>query len=197
MQQQEITMKTKYIINAGLAFSENKEIKKLEKMAADGWIFQKFAWGGFFYKLLEGPKQELTYTMDYQSNPDTEYFQIFNSAGWHHVSSSGNQIHVFSAPKGTPPIYSGNEIDEGKYQDMTSAMGKGSIYSFIILITSFILLKISKANFEFLFWPLSIVMILTAVVFVFCFMPYVAYKYKEKKNTSLSKPVGNGDEENL
>ena len=189
-------MKTKYMMNRGLAFSEKDDIKKLEKLAAEGWVFEKFAWVDFYYKFVQGPKQVINYTMDFQSKPDSEYFEIFASAGWHHVSSIDNHIHVFSAPKGTPPIYSGNEIDEGKYTEITSVMGKGTVYSFLVMINLNVLTKLSKSNFEYLFWPLNIAMILSWIVFVFYFMPYVAYKYKEKMNTKLSTTGGNDEEKN-
>lgn len=180
-------MKTKYVSNGGLAFSEKRDIKKLEKLAAEGWLFKAFAFGGFFYKLVKGPQQELTYTMDFQSKPDAEYFDIFASTGWHHITSCGNQVHVFSAPKGTPPIYSGNEINEGKYEEITSGSGKLAIFSLLALVTLSVLTKISKAHFEFMFFPLMIAAVVSYIAFVFSFMPYVAYKYKAIRNNTFSE----------
>ena len=175
-------MKTKYMMNGGLAFSEKKDIKKLEQLAAEGWVFEKFAWGGLYYKLIQGPKQEISYTMDFQSKPDSEYFEIFASAGWHHVSSIDNHIHVFNAPKGTPPIYSGNEVDEGKYNDMISMSSKGTIYAFLSFMVFSALLVLSKSYFDFLKLPAIILTLISLVTFIFCFLPFLSYKYQEKMN---------------
>ncbi len=175
-------MKTKYVMNGGLAFSEKRDTKKLEKMAAKGWLFKSFAFGGFLYKLEQGQPQELCYTMDFQSKPDFGYFEIFSSAGWQHITSASGQIHVFSAPKGTAPIYSGNEIEEGKYLDITSGLGKGAVLSLLALIVFWFLMVTSKTYFSVMFYPLAILTGLSTISFVFCFMPYVAYKYKEKTN---------------
>ena len=48
-------MKTKYIINSGLAFAEKKDMKKLEKLASEGWLLKELSFGGFFYKLQQLP----------------------------------------------------------------------------------------------------------------------------------------------
>lgn len=179
-------MKTKYVMNGGLAFSEKRDIKRLEKLAAEGWLLQEFAFAGFYYKLVKGTGQQLTYTMDFQANPDADYFDIFRNAGWQHVTSWGRQVHVFSAPKGTAPIYSGNEIDEGKYTDITAKLGKGSIYTLAAVILCASLSKVSQSQFEFMHFPLLVMTKLSVVGFIFCFMPFVAYKFKKRRNQSLS-----------
>lgn len=175
-------MKTKYVMNSGLAFSEKKDIIKLEKLAAEGWLLQEFAFAGFFYKLVKGPSQQLAYTMDFQSNPAADYYDIFSNAGWRHVTTWHKQVHVFSAPAGTAPIYSGNEIDEGKYTEITAKLGTGSVYMLAALIICAVLLNISQSQFEFMHFPLRIMTTVSVVGFIFCFMPYVAYKIKEIKN---------------
>jgi hypothetical protein len=169
-------------MNGGLAFSEKRDIKTLEKWASKGWLFKDFAFGGFCYKLVQGPSQELTYTMDIQSNPDADYFEIFDVAGWRHITSIGNRIHVFCAPKGTPPIYSNNEIEEGKYKDFISSLGKWSKYSLMALVICLVALNMSKLYFELLFYPLASLTLISLTAFIFSFLPYVSYKFKEKKN---------------
>ncbi|TDR20708.1 DUF2812 domain-containing protein [Marinicella litoralis] len=171
-------MKTKYIMNGGLAFSEKKDIKKLEKLAAEGWLLEGLAWGGFCYKLVQGPAQDLIYTIDFQATPDSDYFDIFKSAGWRHITSSGQQIHIFAAPKGTPPIYSGNEIEEGKYQDFTVNLGKGALYSFLIMLVFMLLMYLSKSYYAFMYYPLFALTLISSMAFIFCFMPYLSYKFK-------------------
>ena len=175
-------MKTKYIINSGLAFAEKKDMKKLEKLASEGWLLKGFSFGGFCYKLVQGSNQELTYTIDFQLNPDTDYFDIFSTAGWHHVTSSSKQIHIFSAPKGTAAIYSDNEIAEGKYKDITLLLGKGTAYTSVALIVFSLTMFMSKLHFEVLYYPLLILTLISSIAFIFCFMPYVMYKIKDIMN---------------
>ncbi|WFT76008.1 DUF2812 domain-containing protein [Halobacillus naozhouensis] len=54
--------------------------------------------------------------MDYRKDPDGEYFSYFEEAGWTHVCTSVNYIHVFSTPGGTSPIYSDPVTTIEKYE---------------------------------------------------------------------------------
>ncbi|HZG73628.1 MAG TPA: DUF2812 domain-containing protein, partial [Chondromyces sp.] len=97
----------KYVSNNGLAFTEEKEMKKLADYAKQGWILEGFA--GLGYKLKKSEPQNIVYSLDYQQEADQEYFSYFETAGWSHVCSAGKEIHIFSAPAGTEPIYSDRE----------------------------------------------------------------------------------------
>lgn len=175
-------MKNKYRLNWGLAFSEKKDIKMLGKLAAKGWIFNGFTLGGAFYKFTSGPKQQLTYTMDLQPKPDKEYFEIIKASGWQHITSLQNHFHFFAAPKGTKPIYSGNEIEEGKYHDVTQLMGKSAVICLLACVLFYVLMIYSKTYFASIYYPIKILMYLCLIGLVFSLMPYLAYKFKEKIN---------------
>jgi hypothetical protein len=174
-------MKTKYIINKGLAFSEKNDLKKFEDLANEGWILKDFAFGGFFFKLEQGEQQSLSYTLDLQADPDPEYKAIFEQAGWKHVSSFGNRIHIFCAPKGTSPIYSDDEIAEGKYTDFTASLGKTAVYAFLaFIIFSMVAIWIRPLS-DIAYYPVYIAVMLSLIAFVFSFMPYLKYKFNERK----------------
>lgn len=171
-------MKTKYIPNGGLAFTEKFDMKLLGRMAAKGWLLEGFAWGGLLYKLVEGPKQKLSYTIDYRSETDEDYFAIFAAAGWQHVTSCHRQIHVFSAPQGTPPIYSGDEVTEGKYRDITAYSGKWAVYFLLAWVVCYVGMKLSLEHLNALFYPLAILSFVCFVACLFCALPYVVYRIK-------------------
>ncbi len=175
-------MKTKYMLNGGLAFTEKHDIKKLERLAAKGWLLKGFAWGGFMYKLVKGPKQKLAYTIDYQSNTDDDYLGIFAAAGWQHVTSWSQQIHIFSAPQGTAPIYSYDEVAEGKYRDIMAYLGRWFLYSLLALVICYLGMKLSLEYFDWLFYPLAALSFVGLVGCIFCGLPYIVYKFKTQWN---------------
>lgn len=176
-----VTMKVKYRLNKGLAFAEKTETRKLETLASQGWIFKRFALGGFLYRFEQGPKQELSYSMDFHRNPDDEYFEFVKVAGWKHVISHHNQIHVFSAPIGTAAIYSGSAISEGKYDDITSTMKTGSLYSLIAMLLLLLGMTLSQSYLTVLYLPFTVAFYISVIAFVFSFLPYCQYKWNERK----------------
>lgn len=179
-------MKNKYILNGGIAFTEKKDLKKLNDYASKGWTLEKFAFGGVFYKLTKGENKDITYDIDFQLNPDDDYFKIFETAGWEHVTSVGNQIHYFSAAKGNKPIYSANE-EQDKYDDFTKSLGKVALYSLISLIIVTILIEITDKYIEFLSFPLLILALLILTVLIFCGMPFIMYKIKGLKKHKVNR----------
>jgi hypothetical protein len=98
----------KYIMNMGLAFDEDRAMKKLSRMAKEGWILKEMSLSR--YKLVKGKPKEIVYSMDYKelSKDDNEYFEVFQSSGWEHMCSFG-AYHFFSAPPETVPIYTEKE----------------------------------------------------------------------------------------
>ncbi|BDB00543.1 DUF2812 domain-containing protein [Clostridium botulinum] len=168
-------MKSKYVMIGGLAFSEEKDMKKLGNYASEGWLLDSIV-GGFFYKLKKDKPQDIVYSLDYQNEADKEYFNIFSEAGWNHVISIGNQIHIFSAKAGTKPIYSDCMSEIDKYISEKNGTGKMSFYSLIIaiVITCLLFIPINAIRYNFLI--IFGLLIIDIVVFIFNFMPYLAYK---------------------
>lgn len=170
-------MKNKYFMIGGFAFSEESDMEKLKNYAKKGWILESIV-GGFFYKLKKDKPKDIEYSLDYQNEASDEYFNIFLEAGWKHVLSMGNEIHIFSAEEGTKPIYSDRESEIDKYTRIKKQMGKGSIYSLVSSIILGILLVISLKFFRPIFLVILVLFLVSIVVFIFSFMPFCAYSFR-------------------
>ncbi|NTU25715.1 DUF2812 domain-containing protein [Bacillus tequilensis] len=106
----------KYMMSEGLAFSEEKDMKRLNDMASKGWVLESFAFMG--YKLRKAEPLKLIYSIDYHDVGEesfAEYIEIFEAGGWEHVCSSQG-MHIFSADPGTSPIYSDQFTMREKYK---------------------------------------------------------------------------------
>ncbi|MDP4524449.1 DUF2812 domain-containing protein [Bacillus halotolerans] len=55
----------KYMMSEGLAFSEEKDMKKLSDMASKGWLLDSFAVMG--YNLRKAEPRNVTYSLDYRA----------------------------------------------------------------------------------------------------------------------------------
>lgn len=169
-------MKKKYVMMGGLAFSESQDLAKLKKLAADGWLFDGINMYILAYRLVKGEPQAIDYAIDYQLNPDPDYFSIFKEAGWSHLLSLG-EIHYFSAPEGTQPIYSEPATRLEQYQTLHDQFQKYSfIFTLILGLMIVITLWLHPTG---LIQTLSgIVLFLTLIGWIFTTMPYFGYKYK-------------------
>ncbi|OCA87779.1 hypothetical protein A8F94_08010 [Bacillus sp. FJAT-27225] len=177
--------KTKYVASGGLAFEEEKDMEKLENLARKGWTFDKFYFLG--YKLKKSSPQDLQYAIDYRKEADQDYFAYFAEAGWRHEGSSGDYIHLFSAPKGTAPIYTDKPSILEKYENEKSSMGKAAlitlliniciaaVYSFVITLDFF---HTYESTIKIVF---AIVQLLAVICLVFTGLPYLGYVYRVKK----------------
>jgi hypothetical protein len=170
------------MINGGLAFTEQSDLRKLENYAQKGWIFEKIVFGGLLYQLVQGPSSELSYSIDYQLNPDAEYFTFFKEANWTYVSSYGKQIHIFSAPKGNTPIYSDEVSEIDKYEIITKQLGKASLYTGLSTLLFLICLVISNTYYQMVSMPFLILFSLCLIAFIFCVMPFSMFTFKNHRS---------------
>ena len=150
---------TKYMMSAGLAFSEAADMKKLRREALQGWCLKRFHGAG--YELEKGEREDVIYSIDYRLlEPDEkdEYFEMFTIAGWTHVCSEYN-MHIFKADKGTVPIYSDAESARDKIRRSAIpvktlafyTIGITVIFGLIMLFTSGAIHTISKTIYAFSF----------------------------------------------
>ncbi|MFD0589439.1 DUF2812 domain-containing protein [Paenibacillus sp. GCM10027627] len=110
------------ISSMGLAFSEHREMRKLERLAARGWLLDSFAFAG--YRVRRGKPQRLTYCVDYNHEAIKDmdnYIEMFSAGGWTKVCST-ERIHIFSAPKGTRKIYTDDDTAVEKYRSAIKLM---------------------------------------------------------------------------
>ncbi len=178
----------------GFAFSEESDMEKLKEYARQGWILEDIV-GGFFYKLRKDKSQDIIYNLDYQTEANEEYFTIFKEAGWNRIVSVENYMHIFSAQAGTKPIYSDCESEIDKYTSIRNLTRKGTLYSLILAIALMGLLVVSLVAIKPIFLIIVGLLIIDIFVFVFNFMPYLAYnsriKQIKKDGTCNSKAIDN------
>jgi len=124
--------KTKYVASGGLAFEEEKDMEKLANLAREGWIFERFYFMG--YMLKKSAPKDIQYAIDYRKGADSDYFAYFEEAGWKHEGTTGDSIHLFSAPKGIAPIYTDKMSVLEKYESEKRSMGKAAFFSLLINI---------------------------------------------------------------
>lgn len=179
-------MKSKYVMINGLAFSEESDMEKLKNYASQGWILEDIV-GGFIYKLRKDTPQNIVYNLDYQTDTNEEYFTIFKEAGWKLVVSVGKSVHIFSAQAGTKPIYSDCESEIDKYTSIKNLTRKGTLYSLILAIVLIGLLVVSLIAIRPIFLVILVLFIIDIFVFVFNFMPYLAYNTRIKQIKKHSK----------
>jgi hypothetical protein len=106
---------TRYIPSRGLAFAEEAEMKKLSRLAEQGWVLESFSFLG--YKMRRSERRNLIYCLDIrdlQKSDKDEYFEMFRASGWELVCSQ-DTLHIFSAQPGTTPIYTDSSTNYDKY----------------------------------------------------------------------------------
>jgi len=171
---------TKLVACGGLAFSEEKDFKKLSRLAKEGWILEGFS-SFLFYRLRKGAPQDIQYSLDYQAKADEEYFSFFESAGWSHVCSAGNEMHIFSAPSGTKPIYTDEVSLIDKYAREQAQMKKIALPALILSVVWALTIVLGYYYFPYVIPVGFILSLITMIVLVFSGMPYLAYGIRVRK----------------
>lgn len=100
-------MKKKWIIAQGLAFEEEQEKLRLEKLAQEGWLFEKIALSGLCWVLVQGEPQFRQYEFDYlpaDQAEQQEYLQWMEEAGWH-LAFCQSPIALFWTTEKQPPVH--------------------------------------------------------------------------------------------
>jgi len=170
-------MKRKYMSSWGLAFAEEREMKKLQQMAAEGWHLEKFAPLG--YTLVEGEPMDVRYSLDYRQRPDEDYFELFAASGWEHVTSTGDEIHVFKGRPDAIPLYTDQTTTHDKYAQVERQMGKAALVFLVISIGLMLLLQLNwSGTAEAIIW---IVQTLVVIGLVFTGLPYLGFLVKRKR----------------
>ncbi|MCC3869198.1 DUF2812 domain-containing protein [Terrisporobacter mayombei] len=127
----------KYVPSGGLLLSEEKDMKKLSKLAKEGWMLESFE--KLSYKLIKSEPEDIEYCVDYNEDKDdwNEYISLFENSDWEYICSYEG-YHFFKAPKGTKPIYTDKETLSLKYEKQYKLMKK-SIIGTVVLILACIL----------------------------------------------------------
>lgn len=170
-------MKRKYMSSWGLAFAEEREMKKLGEMAARGWHLEKFAPLG--YTLVEGEPRDVRYSLDYRKQPDEDYFELFAASGWEHVTSTGDEIHVFKGSPDATPLYTDQQTTHEKYAQVERPMGKAAFTCLMLFVGTLLLLRLDwSGTAEAIIW---IIQMFVVVGLVFTGLPYLGFLIKRKR----------------
>ncbi|EJR99326.1 DUF2812 domain-containing protein [Bacillus sp. TH22] len=165
---------TKYITSFGIAFSENKDFKKLRKYAAKGWIVKRFKRMG--YELEKGNAEDVIFSLDIRElgeNDLEEYVEMFELAGWEYVCSSYN-MHLFKAKPGTKPIYTDAETKREKIKNVRKPVISTVAISTALLIVSYIVSSMSSGLLSTIF---EIVFMFSIVITIPMLMTLIATYY--------------------
>jgi hypothetical protein len=176
----------KYIINMGLAFDEDRLMKKLSKLAKEGWLLKEMTVSR--YKLEKGEPQELIYSMDYKilDSSKDEYFELFEFSGWKHVCTYG-PFHFFAASPGTIPIYTDRESYLTKYKHTKNISVRAFIFSTLSLLIVTMINIYAGNHFknEAMNNILILIGMLSAGVAVPSLMMTLAYMFRSKKRLNI------------
>jgi len=128
--------KYRYKFGNGLAHYENKDIKMLEDMAAQGYALEKVSKLGY-YKFCASKPDDCTYAIDFsdickKDDGFLQYVDIFSASNWGYVTSIDN-VHYFKAPKSTKPIYTDSTSMAEKYVQMQDMCKWWVVVSFIFI----------------------------------------------------------------
>lgn len=176
--------KTRYVLSGGLAFTEEKDMRKLSQWAEKGWLLESFAFLG--YTLRKAEPQSLQYSMDIQdlNKADREdYYDMFRAGGWEPVCSSGDTIHIFKAKPGTKPIHSDNDTLYEKYRGGAKPLKSMYIVLALVAVASWIIQYTSKV----LAWSAVIsnifiaICAMSAVLIVPVLMTYGAFLWRSRR----------------
>lgn len=167
----------KYVLMGGFAFSENSDMEKLKNLAKQGWILDGVSLPLLSYRFKKGEPQNLDFAVDYQKEVDEEYFQLFESAGWKHELSLSDDIHLFSAPEGTKPIYTDRYSKIDTLNVVGDRLKKPSIFTAILLLAMMIFNIVVRPDGMLHY----IITFLIYIALIFTGLPYIAYKYRIRK----------------
>ncbi|MFZ9857416.1 MAG: DUF2812 domain-containing protein [Roseiflexaceae bacterium] len=180
-----IILLTRREIGSGLAFAEEYDLQRLSTWAAEGWRLTKIR--GMWMELEHAPPEQVVFTIDYQNQPDIEYFEMCATAGWQHVTSIERQIHLFKSVPGTPAIFSPTDATT-KYQRAARMFAKPALWSSVGLVVLLILMfsivspwLATQADTTLVLSVtigLGLLITVVATISIFAGLPWIAYRLR-------------------
>ncbi|WP_158234617.1 DUF2812 domain-containing protein [Lentibacillus sediminis] len=116
-----------------LASGMGKEERWLTELSAKGLHMEKFKLG--LYTFEEDKSKSYVYQIDFQHRTSEDYFQVFEDAGWEHVTGWADMFQYFrtdASRAGVKKIYSDRESVMESYKRMMRVY----LFIFSILILS-------------------------------------------------------------
>ena len=176
---------TRREIGSGLAFAEERDLQRLARWTAEGWKLVQIR--GLYMVLEQAPPEQRVFAIDYQATPDPEYFEVCVAAGWIHVLSVEQHIHLFRAAPSTPSIFSANDAIV-KYERAARMFAKPALWSSVVLVLSICVVLLSghpwlaatvdRAVLTTIDWVSVLLVTLAGTLWVFTALPWSAYRLR-------------------
>ncbi|WP_018924043.1 DUF2812 domain-containing protein [Salsuginibacillus kocurii] len=176
-------MAKRYMMSGGMAFTEERDMKKLEKQAKKGWHLYSFAPLGYW--LVKGKREEIYYKVDYQQSEEEleDTKKIHAENGWTYVTSTAH-IHIFrAAVEEAGPFFRETPTTSDKYKRGKQQLGTTSLLtsSLFILLAFFYALFIDTNTPLALDMSLQIALILALSFALPSTMTFFAFRAKMKQ----------------
>lgn len=175
--------KVRYLWNWGLAFDENRLLRKLESMAKEGWMLDGMT--TLRYRLVKDEPQDLKYAMDYKQvkpEEEAEYFSLFAEDGWKQICSLQG-IHFFCANQDAVAIHTDWITEMEKYSGYRQSSFRTMVISAVCFVCVFMLGEINALSFlgRGENWVIVIALAASAAIFTPSLMMVIAYKSYMRK----------------
>ena len=118
-------MKTTIRIGNGLAFNPDQDLALFADMAREGKRLTGISAIGHGWKFVDDTPEEVIFDIAYETNPTSDYFEIFQAAGWESVISYAD-LHIFKAAPGTAPLHT---AIESRYEELRKKRNQFLRYS--------------------------------------------------------------------
>lgn len=166
-------MKYKRKIGSGLAFTPEKDMELLRKMANEG--YHLCGVDALWYRFEKGEPKDYIFSHTAVKNPDEDYIAYFTEAGWEPVILLP-YLQIFRALPGTEPIFTDTETLANFYKTQMYQFLKYTIFAtlFFVLCLHFSTKFSSILSF--------ILYIIGLTPFVFTVMPFFGFLYHYKKH---------------
>lgn len=177
--------KTKYIMSGGLAFAEDKDMEKLRRFSLKGWHVSDLKFMG--YTLEKGESADYIYSVDYRTlneEESEEYFDLFSSAGWTHITSEGD-IHLFRAFPGTKPIYSDRATVAEKHDNLGKPMKWMAISMALVTALAWIGSIVSSGSLQMILAVIATILSVISIPLGWTVIAIYNNKWKAKGKKSL------------
>lgn len=160
----------------GLAVNPEKDLTMFADMARKGKHLNGIARLGHGWNFVDGNPEEAVFDLAYESNASSDYFDIFQAAGWAPVFSMGD-VHIFKAAPGTPPVHAGTE---SRRDELTRNRDRYLRYS-AIAVVAFVLVNVGISVASWAEWLDLVLRVIFVLPVVYTVIPLIGYWRRLRK----------------
>lgn len=104
---------------------------------------------------------------------------MFAASGWEHVTSTGDEIHIFKGRPDARPIYSDRETMIAKYASEERQMGRTALTFLVVWIGLLLLMQLDWSSV--MATALFVVYLIITIGLIFTGLPYLGFLVKRKR----------------